>query len=166
MTPLKLNARERLALDRILTCAPDSRTLKRAYALNRVAQGESILEIAAELDVSRQSIYNWIEHFQTRTDQSLALRLTDAPRSGRPKTVAGVIDPLIDAIIDGDPRESGYGSTIWTARLLVHYLADQHAIEVSLPSVRLAIDRLRIRWKRPRHSLALRPAHWRQAKGG
>jgi len=32
--------------------------------------------------------------------------------------------------------------------------------------VRLAIQRLRIRWKRPRHTLALRPATWRQAKGG
>jgi len=166
MIMLKLNARERLALDRILTYTPDARTLKRAYALSRVAQGESILEIAAELDVSRQSIYNWIEHFHTRTDQSLDLRLTDAQRSGRPKTVAGVIDPLIDAIIDGDPRESGYGSTVWTAPLLVRYLADRHAIEVSIQSVRLAIDRLRIEWKRPRHSLALRPVHWRQAKGG
>jgi hypothetical protein len=32
--------------------------------------------------------------------------------------------------------------------------------------VSLAIRRLRIRWKRPRHHLTLCPDTWRQAKGG
>ena len=32
--------------------------------------------------------------------------------------------------------------------------------------VSAAIARLGLRWKRPRHVLAARPEHWRQAKGG
>ena len=77
-----------------------------------------------------------------------------------------MIDPLIDDVIERDPREFGYRSTAWTAPLLVEYLRSTYEIEVSCDSVRLAIRRLDIRWKRPRHTLALRPATWRQAKGG
>ena len=44
--------------------------------------------------------------------------------------------------------------------------AEELGIEVSRKSVGLAIARLRIRWKRPRHQLALRPETWRQSKGG
>jgi transposase len=65
-----------------------------------------------------------------------------------------------------NPRKLGYRSTVWTAALLATYLRDKHQIAVSADSVSLAIARLRIRWKRPRHNLALRPETWRQAKGG
>jgi transposase len=128
--------------------------------------GEPAATVAARLGVSRQSIYAWVDRFQARMDQSLEARLADGPRTGRPCTVAGVIDPLIDGVIETDPRELGYHATVWTAPLLVCYLADKHTLSVSCQSVRLAIARLRLRWKRPRHQLALRSATWRQAKGG
>jgi hypothetical protein len=80
--------------------------------------------------------------------------------------VHGVIDPLIIEVIERDPRELGYRSTVWTAPLLRQYLQEIHHLDVSRPSVSLAIDRLGLRWKRPRHGLARRPATWRQAKGG
>jgi hypothetical protein len=70
------------------------------------------------------------------------------------------------AVIDDDPRELSYRSTLWTAPWLTQYLADHHHIAVSRPSVSLVIARLGLRGKRPRHNLALHPATWRQAKGG
>ena len=73
---------------------------------------------------------------------------------------------LIDAVIDCDPRELGYGYTGWTNALLQRYLAEVHGLTVSRKSVSLALTRLDIRWKRPRHQLALRPETWRQSKGG
>lgn len=166
MTVLHLNARERMALDGIIASATDTRLLKRAYALKRLAQGEWLPEVADDLGVSRQSVYNWVERWVERTDQRFEQRLADAARPGRPATVMGVIDPLIDAMIDANPRDFGYNATTWTAPLLVDYLSDRHDLVVSTQSVRLALERLDIRWKRPRHSLALRPVHWRQAKGG
>jgi transposase len=92
--------------------------------------------------------------------------LSDAPRSGRPPTALGIIDPLIDAVIDDDPRDHGYRATVWTAHLLQRYLQETHRIETSRKSVGRAIARLGIRWKRPRHRLGLRPDTWRQSKGG
>jgi transposase len=96
----------------------------------------------------------------------MAARLEPGKRSGRPRLVHGVIDPLIMEVIERDPRELGYRSTVWTAPLLRQYLQEVHHLGVSRPSVSLAIDRLGLRWKRPRHGLAPRPATWRQAKGG
>jgi transposase len=115
--------------------------------------------------VDTRTIYNWVYAFQQRTDLGPVARLHDAPRSGRPPTASGIIDPLIDAVLDADPRDYGYRATVWTAPLLQRYLEEVHAIATSRKSVSRAIARLGVRWKRPRHRLGLRPDTWRQAKG-
>lgn len=166
MTDFMLSCREREKVRDLIAHPHDGRLLLRAYALLWLDDGESVPEVAHRLGVTRQTVYNWASRFQARTDLELTLRLADAPRCGRPCTASGVIDPLIDAVIERDPREFDYRSTVWTAPLLVEYLRDEHKLVVSDDSVRLAIARLRVRWKRPRHHLALRPQTWRQAKGG
>lgn len=127
---------------------------------------ETDKQVAELLRVSRQTVYNWAERFRQREGLDLRARLLDAPRSGRPPTALGIIDPLIEAVIDTDPRKLGYHATVWTAALLIHHLKRVHGIEVSRKSIAAALARLAIRWKRPRHQLALRPETWRQSKGG
>ena len=161
-----LSRRERAKMQDLIAPPHDARQTLRAYALLWLDDGESVPEVAHRLGVTRQTVYNWVSRFQTRTDLEIALRLADAPRCGRPCTATGIIDPLIDAVIECDPREFDYRSTVWTVPLLVEYLRDEHKLVVSDDSVRLALARLRVRWKRPRHQLALRPETWRQAKGG
>jgi transposase len=121
--------------------------------------------VATALHVTRQTIYNWLHRFLAEPAANLTVRLADAPRSGRPVTAQGIIDPLIDAVIDSDPRDYQYNSTVWTADLLRRYLAQVHDTQVSLRSVGYALSRLGLRWKRPRHTLLLRDPAWRQAKG-
>jgi|SRR5947209_7893118 len=166
MDDFALNGKERAQLEFLIAHTHDARQVLRAYALLWLDDGEAVQEVARRLGVTRQTIYNWAARFDERADLEVAERAADAARSGRPCTAAGIIDPLIDAVIECDPRELDYHSTLWTAGLLVEYLRDEHHLAVSDDSVRLAIARLSIRWKRPRHRLALRPATWRQAKGG
>lgn len=166
MIHLKLSRKERTELEWLIGHTCDARLLQRAQAVLWFVMGESIDAIALRLLVSRQSVYNWFERFQERNFLSLAARLADAERSGRPRTAHGIIDPLIDAVIETDPRELGYRSTVWTAGLLQTYLSEEHQLAVSSKSISFAIARLQLRWKRPRHRLALRPQTWRQAKGG
>ena len=166
MTDSILSRRERAKMQDLIAHSHDARLSLRAYALLWLDDGESVPDIAQHLGVTRQTVYNWASRFQARTDMEITLRLLDAPRCGRPCTATGIIDPLIDAVIERDPRELDYRSTVWTAPLLVEYLRDEHQVVVSDDSVRLAIARLQVRWKRPRHHLALRPQTWRQAKGG
>jgi transposase len=138
----------------------------RAQALLGIAEGSDVASVAELLQVSRQTVYNWLSRFQGRAELDLRARLRDAPRPGRPRTASGAIDERVAAVIDGDPRKFGSHATVWTAPLLSRYLRDHHAIEVSDRTLSRAIDRLRIRWKRPRHELALGPEMWRQSKGG
>ena len=166
MTDSILSRKERAKVQELITHLHDARLSLRAYALLWLDDGESVPEVAHRLGVTRQTVYNWGSRFQARTASEIAVRLADAPRCGRPCTATGIIDPLIDAIIERDPRELNYRSTVWTAPLIVEYLCNEHQLMVSDDSVRAAIARLRVRWKRPRHHLALRPATWRQAKGG
>ncbi len=166
MTDWELSASERTQLEALVIQAHDARVLQRAYTLLWLDDGETVAELAEQWQVSRQSVYNWLDRYSTRRGLDLAARLSDAERSGRPRTAQGVIDPLIDSVLDLSPDTFGYRSTVWTAPLLVRYLKEYKHLTISVQSVRLAIARLRIRWKRPRHQLALRPATWRQSKGG
>lgn len=166
MALVELTAREFFSLQKLLTQPVDARQVQRIQALLWLDAGESVDEVAARLAVTRQSVYNWVSRFDARADSPVALRVSDSNRSGRPPTVLGIIDSLIDAVIDVDPRTLGYASTIWTAGLLQQYLADKHQVRVSTKSVNRAIARLDIAWKRPRHQLSRRDPSWRQAKGG
>ena len=166
MAVVKLMAKEVVQLAELLRTATDARQLRRARALLWLDEGESVEEVADRLQVTQQSVYNWITRFGARAGRGMAGRVADSPRSGRPRTARGIIDPWLEHVIDTDPRELGYRSTVWTAALLRHYLARAQQREVSTRSISRALVRLRIGWKRPRHHLVLRDPHWRQAKGG
>ncbi len=166
MVSMFLSDRLRGESDSLVTHTPLAKERSRAQALLWLAEGEPVEQVAELLQVSRQTVYNWVERFRQREGLDLRARLLDAPRPGRPPTALGVIDPVIEAVIDQDPRELGYHSTVWTATLLLQHLKRDHGIEVSRKSIGLALTRLGIRWKRPRHQLALRPETWRQSKGG
>jgi transposase len=166
MALLALSARQRGELEDVVSHTPLAKERCRAQALLGIAEGSDVGEVAESLQVSRQTVYNWLSRFRERAELDLRARLLDAPRLGRPRAANGAIDERVAAVIDGDPRKFAYHATVWTAPLLSRYLRDHHAIEVSDRTVSRAIDRLGIRWKRPRHELALRPETWRQSKGG
>jgi transposase len=166
MTLFALSYRERVALGGLAAHTEDAKVFCRANALLWLDDGESAEEVAERLRVSRQTVYNWATRFQRRGELDISARVAEGPRRGRPRTAHGIIDPLIEEALDQNPEDFGYNSTIWTAPLLAHYLLEECGIEVSCDSVSLAIRRLRLRWRRPRHHLALCPDTWRQAKGG
>ena len=166
MAPIILSARLRGELEDLVHRTPSAKERCRAQAVLWRAEGLSAEPVAETFQVSRQTVSNWVNRFLRRHDLELRARLLDAPRPGRPPSIAEAIDPLIEAAFAGDPRESGDHATVWTAELLRHHLGHAHGIKASVKSIGAAIARLRLRWKRPRHELAARPETWRQAKGG
>jgi transposase len=166
MALIALNDRQRTELEDLVVRTPSATERCRAQALLWLDEGDAVEEVADLLHVSRQTVYNWVGRFQERSGLDLRARLLDAPRPGRPRTGRGAVDPLIAAVIDSDPRDLGYHATVWTAPLLCRYLQEHHDIEVCDRTVGRTIERLGIRWKRPRHQLALRSPTWRQSKGG
>jgi len=166
MALVDLRLTDRTLLEHLVGHTAQATELRRALALLWLDDGEDPQEVAERLRVSRQTVYHWVQRFQGRRDAPLDERLADGARGGRPPTAQGIIDPLLEAVFDDDPRDWGYQATVWTAPLLQQFLRDAHGLDVSAQSVRLAIARLELLWKRPRHRLAQRPETWRQAKGG
>src|SRR3981189_2528951 len=160
MALIALSDRLRGELQDIVSHTPVAKERCRAQALLWIAEGSDVGEGADGLQGSRTPVYNWLSRFQERAELDLRARLLDAPRLGRPRTASGTIDELAAAVIKDDPRKFGDHATVWTAPLLSRYLREHHAIEVSDRTVSRAIDRLGLRWKRPRHELALRPEMW------
>jgi transposase len=163
---IELSYKERSELERVLKSCTKSKVYQRAQALLLLDEGAVVEQVAELLRVSRQTLYNWMDRFEQCSKLKPAECLADAARSGRPVTAQGIIEPLIDEIIDADPRDYGFNSTVWTAELIQHYLAEEYGHEVSVRSIGYALERLHIRWKRPRHVLACRNPRWQQAKGG
>ena len=166
MAPLILSPRQRLELEYFVYHTSVAKERCRAQALLWLDEGESAEQVAELLRIGRRTVYDWVDRFHDRVEFDWRQRLADAPRPGRPRVGGGGIDPRIAQVIDTDPQDLGYNSTVWTAPLLVRYLRDHYDIKVSRRTVSRAIARLGIRWKRPRYQLALRPETWRQAKGG
>src|SRR5437764_9571715 len=155
MARLSLSQRQRGELEQLVSHTPLAEERCRAQALLWLAEGADVAEVAELLQVSRQTIYNWLSRFQERAQLDLRARLLDAPRLGRPRAASGTIDERVAAVINDDPRKFGYHATVWTAPLLSRYLHDHHGIEVPERTVGRAIDRLGIDWKRPPHELDL-----------
>src|SRR5437763_15268295 len=110
MDDFALSGKERAQLEELVAHTRAARQVLRAYALLWLDDGESVPEVARRLGVTRQTVYNWMGRFQRRASLALTSRLMDAPRRGRPCTASGIIDPLIDAVIETDPRELDYRS--------------------------------------------------------
>jgi transposase len=166
MTRIALSSEAREVLEAVVAHTKDARRLRRGQALLWLDAGARVPAVAERLRVGRRTIDRWITRFRGRLALDCGARLADGARTGRPRTVQGVIAPLIEAIIDRDPRAFGSRVTVWTASLLRPYLQEVHQVIVSRKSVRLALARLGLRWKRARYDRARRAATWRQAKGG
>jgi hypothetical protein len=96
---------------------------------------ESVGEGAGCLQAPRLNVYNQAPRFESPSELTPKARVADGARNGRLWAAKEIIDQRIAEVIDQDPREFGYGSTIWTAPLLRRYLTDKHQIEVCSKSV-------------------------------
>ena len=139
----QLNTKERQQLTTLSRREKDSRALRRVQALLWLDAGTAVQEVAKRLSVSRQVIYHWVARFEDRQDLTLEARIHDGLRPGRPRSVHGVIDPLIEEVMNQEPRDWGYPGVEWTSGTLARYLAEVHDIAVSRRSVSFALVRLR-----------------------
>lgn len=107
MSPGILTERERAMVAAVAMHPGDTTVLRRAQALRWRDEGESVAAVGERLGVSRRTICYWQAHFRERQALELTARLGEGPRSGRPRTAAGSIDPLLERVREQDPRELG-----------------------------------------------------------
>ena len=107
MSLLALRPQERPALESLAISTRDAQQLRRVLALLWLDEGEAAAEVADRLRVSRPGMYKWGTQFQHRHGQDMPVRVAPGPRSGRPPTAQGIIEPWIDAVMERAPRDLG-----------------------------------------------------------
>jgi len=150
MWHLKLTARERTRLERVLTSPPSTRTYRRVVTVLSVADGVPIDQIARVLRVTRVSIYKWLKHYTQARDP---VALGDRYHGHKPiDWTDEIVAELTDAM-GKEPQACGYKAVKWTCPLLRNYLHTACGLEASERTISRLLRGLNFVWKRPRHVL-------------
>lgn len=166
MAVISLTTSQRQELQHLAQRGRDARVVRRAQGLLWLDQGEHPIAVAQRLAVTRESVYAWARRLRIAGANSLAQRLRDQPRSGRPTGKRQAVQQMVQKVMDTDPTQYGYQAEGWTLALLRHHLKATQDMEVSEATVRRCLQGMGYRWKRPRYVLARRDLFWRQANGG
>jgi transposase len=123
--------------------------LRRCQILLASARGEWVPRIAATLGCDDQTVRNVIMSFKQHGLDGCLVR-----RSSRPHTIHAKIDPVaaekLRALLHQSPRTLGYPTSLWTLELAAEVSCARGitAERVSDETIRLALARLGVRWKR------------------
>jgi transposase len=167
-TPLfvrPLTADERAPLETGLRSS-SAFTVRRCQILLASVEGQSTTAIAGSLRCTDQTVRNVIHAFHQR---GLAVL---QPRSSRPHTMSTICDAgtceALQALLHQSPRTFGKPTSRWTLALAVEVSFAQGLTPrlVSDETIRLALRRLGVTWKRAKHWITSPdPAYARKKNG-
>jgi transposase len=160
MDRFKLDPRQRARLAKQLHKTSDVRVYRRTLALLELDRGRSPSEVAATLDVTRQSIYNWRRVFLAMDDPAA---LHEGSGRGRPSVWTPELEAILMQSLQSSPDQLGYQAVDWTVALLIEHLLPWTGRPLSDSTVRRQLHRLDQVWKRPRYTLEPDPE--REKKG-
>jgi transposase len=142
--------------------AASARLFRRLQAVLRVAEGESVAQVACGAGVDRSTLHRWVERYRQRRRVE---DLVDVPSPGRPPQADELDEALLAQVLAEDPHEQGLLATIWTVPLLTAHLSQVHGCVVSQRTLRRRLHEYGWRWKRPRYVYHERAPHVAQKKG-
>jgi transposase len=150
MEGLKLTWWQRQRLYKQLKETQDARVYRRTLAVLEVSRGQPVVQVAHTLDVTRQSVHNWVTSYM-HTHDPHALR--DAPRAGRPTLWTEDHQALLRWLMEHTPDEFGYFAVNWTVPLLREEWKHGTGLRLSDETVRRGLQGLGYVWKRGRYEL-------------
>ena len=166
-TPLfvrPLTADERATLEAGLRSS-SAFTVRRCQSLLASAEGRATTTIAHDLRCTEQTVRNALHAFHQRGLAALQ------PQSSRPHTSATIFDAgtceALRALLHQSPRTFGKPTSRWTLQLAAEVSFAQGLTPrlVSDETIRVALRRLRVSWKRAKHWITSPdPAYARKKK--
>jgi transposase len=122
----KQQARQRGAQQRA------ERQVRRERAAELFAEGRSQVEVARQLDISRQSASRW--HARWQADGETALR-TRGPTGRRPKVADDQLEGIEQALLEG-ALAHGFATDVWTLDRIAVVIQGLTGVGLSNPSRR------------------------------
>jgi transposase len=138
----------------------DLKVWRRAKAVLGYIEGRSVIDLAAEFDVTRGSVNRWLQWYDAMgVDGLLTGKSTGAP----PKLNEAQREELAALVEDG-PRVAGYSSGVWTGPMIGDLIAQRFGVRLHNHHVPRLLHRLGFSVQRPRRRLARADAeaqaHW------
>ena len=139
---------EELAELKQMTRQAIGRVSQRAQMVLLSAQHRTVPELATIFDLHPASVRFWLRRF----DVAGPAGLYDAPRSGRPRVLDDGNDQRLVRLLTQDPQAvpPTEVATTWTVAMLTFALILRSGLSLSRATVRAALQRLGLRWGRPR----------------
>jgi transposase len=160
MDGLHVSKAEYQRLSQTLHQTHDVRLYKRTLAVLECARGKGVVEVARALQVTRQSVHNWVSRYRRQSEPAA---LADAPKSGRPRKADEAAETLLQALMMIPPERCGYHATHWTVPLLQDQVRLNLGIQCCHVTIRRCLHRLGYVWKRPRYVLVPDPQREKKA---
>lgn len=138
------------------------RVSQRAHLILLSAQHVAVPELAHLFACSPATVRFWIRRFEAAGPDGLR----DAPRVGRPRKVTPVVEAALSAALHQDPRrvDATCLATCWTTAMLVMLCATRLHTTVCRATIRSALQRVGLRWRRPRLAMPPKPDPQKAAK--
>lgn len=123
---------------------------RRGRAVLRYIEGRRVIEIAAELDVTRGSVNRWLQWYEamgigglrTATPPGPARKLTEAQRGE------------LTALVEAGPLAAGYPSGVWTGPMIGDLIERRFGVRYHKHNVPRLLHELGFSVQRPRKRLA------------
>jgi len=122
------------------------RVALRAQLILLSSRGYSVQQIEAIQQITNITVYKWLDRFEADGTGGLY----DEDRGGRPPKIDTEALEVLKNAVEQSPTEFGYNFTTWTLPLLASHLKQQIGLDVSIETVRQALDKLGYCWSRPR----------------
>ena len=106
--------------------SPAALEWRRHLAVARVAEGYSIEEVAAFLDVDPRSVRRWLSAFRQHGEAGLATM----PVPGRPRKLSASQEKIVRRWLTDCPTEHGFATELWTAPRLAQLIEQEWDIHV------------------------------------
>jgi transposase len=103
------------------------RLVKRIHALLYILDDKAVDEVVAILDLSEQTVYNYISAFILKGFDSLAYRRPP----GRPAKLTKTQRKELESLIDAGPEQAGYDCGCWNTALIQDLILTRFSVEYS-----------------------------------
>jgi transposase len=144
----------------------DAFSLRRAQIIGSSARGIAVQEISQQVGCCVQTVRNVIYAFNQEGVTCLQQRST-RPKSTTPLLNEGKREQL-QHLLHQSPRTFGKNTSLWTLQLMAEVAAEQGLTEhiVSDETIRRALHRLQVGWRRAKHWISSPDPHYALKKSG
>jgi transposase len=122
---------------------------QRAEAIRLLDLDRTKEEVAEEMEVTIQSIYNWVHRWLEGGLEGLA----NEPRPGRKPKADETYRQALAKALEQDPREVGYRFAIWTRERLRDHLEQETGVHLHVEYLGEIMRQEGYVFRRPKHDL-------------